>query len=90
MSKIKDTKQEACPKCGGTLVMVEYPYTSKHRYDGISEIGCTEAYSLNGNCNYRRGRWCEQELADGEVEPPFHAGGAHPRVFTIDQDGGDK
>lgn len=86
MSKLKQ-QGEVCPKCGGTLVMVQYSYDHKHHYDGVSEVACSEAMSVGGNCDYRRGRWCGEVLGPGEVEPRFHEGGHHPRVFDVPQDG---
>lgn len=58
--------------------MCEYPLTSKYHYDGVSEVVC-----MAEGCGYRRGRWCGNELAEGEFEPPHHEGDTHPRVFDL-------
>lgn len=69
---------KVCGKCGGSIFMVEYAI-GKHHYDGVSEIVC-----MDGKCGWRIGRWCEQQLTAGEVEPPFCQGlKAHPRVFDL-------
>lgn len=62
-----------CLKCKTNMVMVEYDYTSKQHYDGVSEHWCKK-------CGYRMGRWCEQELKGDEVERR-HCNGAqnHPK-----------
>lgn len=71
---------EECGRCGGPVVMVEYRYGSKYRYDGVSEYACMKL-----GCDWRIGRWCEQELEANMMEPPFCTGGGHPRVFDIEQ-----
>lgn len=55
------------------MVMVEYTYGHKYRYDGVSENYCTA-------CEYREGRFCKQPLAPNEKEPPFCEGGPHPTL----------
>ena len=69
-----------CPKCGGKTIMVEYGLMDKHHYDGVSEIDC-----LDKKCGYREGRFCGKELGANEVEPRFHAGEKHPKVFVLEQ-----
>lgn len=76
--------KEKCPKCAGEIIGVEYAYGDKYRYDGISEYACVNYLNKDG-CDYRIGRWCEEELEVGMVEPVFCKGGGHPRVFTIEQ-----
>lgn len=75
------TKHEhLCPKCAGhDWIGVEYDYTNKFRYDGVSEWRCK-------NCSYREGRWCGQELTGNEVEPRFCEGSEHhPVSIEIDE-----
>lgn len=63
-------------ECGGEMVLVEYERGNKYRYDGVSEERCLV-------CGKRFGRWCNQELTDNMVEPPFCIGLGHPRVFDL-------
>ena len=59
-----------CKKCGSkNIVMIEYgfldiPDADNYYYDGISEIKCIK-------CGARFGRWTENELKKGELEPRF-------------------
>lgn len=63
---------EKCPKCGNTIVNVEYSYGSPKRYDGVSEIICpVNAESNISLSHWRIGRWCGQELGQNESENPF-------------------
>jgi len=54
---------DTCQDCGehGSIICVEYYYTSKNRYDGVSEFMC-------GSCGARRGRWSNKLLKKGEEE----------------------
>lgn len=57
-----------CPKCGNdkNIIAIEYR-GSGYDYDGISEWYCLK-------CEYRQGRWTEEELADDELEAPLGRG----------------
>ena len=70
---------ENCPKCEGTTIIgVEYAYTCKQRYDGVSEWLCND-------CQYRQGRWCEQELTGNEVERVYcDSSKLHPQEVELD------
>lgn len=60
--------EHICPKCESTHWHgLEYDYTNKLRYDGVSEWVCE-------GCGYREGRWCGEELKGGEVEPKYCEG----------------
>lgn len=74
-----------CPKCLSTkIVGIEYDYSSKYRYDGVSEWMCQE-------CNYRQGRWCGRPLEGKEVEGPFCEGvKPHPIVVNILEEDGNR
>lgn len=64
--------------------MVEYGLMDKYHYDGVSEYACVNAHSNEGSCNWRIGRWCEQELRKNEVEPPFCKGREkHPSIHIL-------
>lgn len=53
---------ETCKKCtSGNIVLVEYALGHPERYDGVSEIVCSD-------CGVRIGRWSGKELAEGEAE----------------------
>lgn len=54
-----------CPKCRGSIIMVEYSLLSPEYYDGISEYQCSK------NCGYRVGRWSGKLLKAGEIEKRF-------------------
>lgn len=63
VNDVQNLNIKVCPRCGSkNLVFVEYDYTCPERYDGISEIQCTE-------CDLRIGRWTGKYLAEGELEP---------------------
>lgn len=64
-----------CPKCKGKIVGVEYPYTNKHHYDGVSEWMCQD-------CHYREGRWSHRELGLNEYEPVF---GVEAKPYLLNQ-----
>jgi hypothetical protein len=73
-----------CPACGGKMILVEYPLTDKYHYDGVSEYACENSLdALNPKCDFRYGAFCGRTLSKGEVEPPHHQGGPHPRVFVL-------
>lgn len=60
-----------CPSCNsGNIIMVEYEPMSMKHYDGISEIECKD-------CHKRFGRWCGEELFDGEEENIHCEGESH-------------
>lgn len=71
------SKPFKCPKCDGSVVMVEYGLLDKNHYDGISEYVCAKG------CGWRIGRWCEQELQADEIEPRWCKGKRHPRIFKL-------
>ena len=52
------------------ITQVEYNYSNPKHYDGISEIECSD-------CKRRSGRWCEEELFEGEQESPYCEGDSH-------------
>lgn len=74
-----------CPRCGGEVLMVEYELGDKYHYDGVSEFACGARYLSNSEstCEWRIGKWCEEELTKNQVEPPFCNGGGHPRVIVL-------
>ena len=57
-------EQLGCPCPEDKIVLMEYGYDHPERYDGISEITCTE-------CGKRVGRWSGKVLLEGEVENRF-------------------
>lgn len=62
-----------CPSChSNNLLMVEYAYPNPNRYDGISEIRCSD-------CHIRFGRWSGRILTDGEFEGKY---GGTPKSFN--------
>lgn len=81
---MSDTPKK-CPKCSASVIMVEYHLMDKNHYNGVSEYDCKNALGKSPTCDWRIGRWCGQELGPGEVEPRFHEGTTHPRVFVIEQ-----
>jgi transposase-like protein len=73
-----------CPKCeSDNVIMIQYSYTSKYHYDGVSEYNCRD-------CGYRQGRWCGQELKDKECERVFCSGGSHPTEIYLDDNTRDR
>lgn len=63
--------KEQCPNCKSeNIIGVEYAYGSPKRYDGISEIVCSD-------CKKRYGRWCGQTLEEGETENRYCKGESH-------------
>lgn len=76
--------KETCPKCGKEVILVQYAYNDKYHYDGVSERACISTMNGSGKCDWRIGRWCEQELKANEVEKPFCDGTKnHPRIFDL-------
>lgn len=62
---------DTCLGCGSkNIVVVEYSHDNPRHYDGISEILCID-------CQKRYGRWCQQELYEGEAENPYCSGESH-------------
>lgn len=59
--------KQGCSKCGGEIVGVEYHWSVKEHYDGVSEFMCLK-------CKRRVGRWSNIELKTGEFEKPFNYG----------------
>ena len=71
--------EHICPKCEGKIwIGIEYDYTNKLRYDGVSEWRCE-------GCGHREGRWCGQELTGNEVEPKY-CEGLKPHPISVDID----
>ena len=46
------------------IIMIEYTWDNPQHYDGVSEVMCQTEKK-------RFGRWCLQELKDGERENRF-------------------
>ena len=54
-----------CVDCGTEgLIGIEYDWTTRESYDGISEWECPA-------CGSRRGRWTGEKIPDGYVESRF-------------------
>jgi hypothetical protein len=67
-----DKKPDKCPKCGGEIGGLQYPWGNPNHYDGVSEWFCIRSADVDGrNCHYHVGRWTGKELKDGEWEPPY-------------------
>lgn len=77
-------KNNVCPKCGGSVVLVEYSLIDPFHYDGTSEYACVKSMDhlaeADRTCDYRLGRFCGKPLGKHEVEPPYCKGKAHPSV----------
>jgi hypothetical protein len=56
------SKETKCDCDDSFLMAVEYDWTSKNHYDGISEWRCEK-------CGQRVGRWSGNILKEGESEP---------------------
>lgn len=59
------------------MAQIQYSYSSKYHYDGVSEFQC--------KCGYRQGRWCGEELHGHEVERVF-CDGKHGHPIEVDLD----
>ncbi len=59
-----------CPKCDRPMIAVEYDYSHRDHYDGVSEYFCEYG------CGIRVGRWTLRILERDATEPPY--GGGHP------------